>query len=96
MLFHTTFKPKANYGHQEQKKTLELWSKWQPPQGFQIRAFYFAVDGRGFTIVEAQTAEAMLEVTALWARVYLDYEIVPIVDLDQALPRIQKAIAARE
>jgi hypothetical protein len=94
MLFYTTYKPKPGFGHEDQKQALELWSKWQPPAGIEIKAFYLSADARGFVISEAKTAEAIFESIAPWAGNLLDYEIVPIVEMDKALPPLQKAVAS--
>jgi hypothetical protein len=96
MLFHTTFTPRAGYTEEDGKRVLELWSKWQPPEGLKIKAFYVGVDGRGFIISEANTAEAIYEGVAPWAGVLLDYDIVPVVEVDKAVEIGQKAIAFRK
>lgn len=96
MLFHTTFKYKSGYTDEDQKRVLGLWSKWQPPEGMEIKAFYVGVDSRGFLITEAQTAEAIYEAVAPWAGVLLDYDIVPIVEVGKAVELLQKTIAFRE
>lgn len=95
MLFHTTFKAKAGFTHEAQKRTLELWAKWQPPKGFELKAFYMAADGRGFTIAEAETAEAAYEANAPWL-IFFDWDLVPIVEIEKAVGITQKAIAFRE
>ncbi len=96
MLFHTTFTYRAGYTEKDAKRVLELWSKWQAPEGMEIKAFYVGVDGRGFLITEANTAEAIYEGVAPWAGVLLDYDIVPVVEVDKAVEIGQKAIAFRE
>ena len=96
MLFHTAFTPRAGYTEEDGKRVLELWAKWQPPEGLEIKAFYVGVDGRGFVISEANTAEAVYEGVAPWAGVLLDYDIVPVVEVDKAVEIGQKAIAFRE
>ena len=96
MLFHIIFKGKAGYTHEDQKRVLELWSRWQPPEGMEIKTFYVGVDGRGFIIIEAKTAEAIYEAIAPWVSVLFDYEVVPIIEVDKAVELLQKAIAFRE
>ena len=96
MLFHTTFTPKPGYGHEDQKKALELWSRWTPPEGHEIKSFYMSSDGRGFIVTEITSAEAGFEAAAPWASVYLNYDTVPVVPIDEAIPILQKAIAFRE
>lgn len=95
MLFHTTFTPKAGYTEDDQKRALKLWMKWQPPAGLEIKAFYMGTDGRGYIISEVNTSEAMYEGVTPWSSVLFDYEAVPVVEIDKAVPLIQKAIAFR-
>ena len=95
MLFHTTFKAKVSFTHEVQKRALELWAKWQPPKGLEMKAFYMAADGRGFTIAEVESAEAAYEANAPWL-VFFDFELVPIVEIEKAAGIAQKAIAFRE
>jgi len=96
MLFHVTFKAKAGYTEDDAKRVLELWSKWQPPEGMEIKAFCVAAGGGGYIITEAQSAEILFEAFAPWASVLLNYDIVPVVDVEKAAELGQKAIAFRE
>ena len=96
MLFHNTFKNKSGYTEEDRKRVLGLWSKWQPPEGMEIKSFYMGVDGRGFLIIEAKTAEAVFEAVAPWSGVLLDYEIVPIVEVGKAVEIFQQTIAFTE
>lgn len=95
MLFHTTFRQRAGITTADQKKLLELWTGWTPPAGFEIKSFYIAADGRGFTVTEVDKAETMYAVTTLWAGVFLDYEVTPIVPVETAVPILAAAIAKR-
>ena len=96
MLFHTTISPKAGVTHEDAKKSLEMWLRWKQPEGFEIKSFWLAPDGRGFLIVEAETAESAYEATGPWVNVNLDYDIVPIIEIEKAVPLMEKAIAFRE
>ena len=62
----------------------------------EIKTFYVGVDGRGFIIIEAKTAEAIYKAIASWVSVLFDYEVVPIVEVDSAAELLQKTIAFRE
>jgi len=53
-------------------------------------------DGRGFVITEIKTAEAAYEGVAPWSGVLLDYDVVPVIEVDKAIGLLQKAIAFRE
>jgi len=96
MLFHTTNIPKAGLTHEDRKIVLKLWANFQPPEGFEIKSFNIAADGRGFGLIEAASAEAIYEALSLWADVYINYEIVPVMEADKAIDIENKAIAIRE
>jgi len=96
MLFHSTYKPKAGSTHEDQKKMAALWSKFTPPEGIEIKSHYSSVEGGGFVIFEAATAEAIYEVNSIWSGVYIDYDIVPIIEVEKAVELGDKAIAMRE
>jgi hypothetical protein len=96
MLFHVTQKPRAGYTHDDQKKALEMWARWEPPKGFEVKSFFLAPDGRGFLVVDAETAEALYEAPAPWTVVYLDYDITPVVEVETGVELQQKGMAFRE
>ena len=96
MLFHVTYRPKAGYTHEDQKMQLKLWENWSPPEGYEIKAFHVAPDGRGFALAESATAEALVEAASLWGGVYIDFDIVPVVEVGKAVEATNKAIATRE
>lgn len=96
MLFHISHTYKAGFTHEDQKKMLDVWANFEPPAGYETKWHVFSPDGRMFSLVEAPSAEVVFEVVALWAGVMLDYEIVPVVDVEATVPLIEKAIAIRE
>ena len=96
MLFFQTYKPKAGFTHEDQKLMLNLWAQWTPPEGIEIKSFHVAPDGRGFLLIEGATAEAMYEGMAPWSNVLLDYEVVPVIDVETSLELLSAAVAKRE
>jgi hypothetical protein len=96
MLIHLSWKPRSGLTHDDQKRILELWAKWEAPEGFDIKMHVIAPDGGGFGLVEAKTAEALHEAIAPWAAVLFDYVAVPVVDIDNAIPILESGIARRE
>ena len=56
----------------------------------------FGTDSTGFALIEAESAEALMEGTAVWAGVLLDYDVIPVVPVETAVEIFQKAIAYRE
>jgi len=96
MLFMTTFRPKPNITHAEQKESLALWDMFQPPSGFEFKSYYSAADGRGWAVVEADSIEAVYEAYAPWGEVYMNQEVIPVMDMGKAIELLKKAIATRE
>jgi hypothetical protein len=96
MLFHTTFTPKVGTTTEDQAAMLQLWAKWTPPEGFEIKSFHISAEGEGFVITEAESAEALMEVTFVWGGAILDYKVVPVVEVEGAVQLLGKALAYRE
>ncbi len=65
MLFHLTWEF-TDTSEAGQKRSLHLFSKWQPGPG-KFQAFYgFADGGGGVAFVEAQSAAELAKTTAPW------------------------------
>ena len=96
MLFHISHKYKAGFTHEDQKKMLEVFADFEFPAGYEIKWHVFSPDGRMFSLVEAPSVEVVFEVVAHWSGVLLDYEVLPVVDIEATVPILEKAIAARE
>ncbi len=95
MLFCVSWNPRAGQAGPESEAALEMFTRWTPPAGMDIKAMYARVDGGGFCVCEVSSAEVVFSATAPWAGVYLDYEVVPIVEIDKAVGLLQEAIAFR-
>jgi hypothetical protein len=96
MLFLIGYKPKPGRLEAEDQRVLNLFVKWKPPAGITIKSHYIRADGGGLVIVEADSAVAMVEANATWIP-FLDYEAaVPIVEISEALPALQRVAAWRE
>ena len=96
MLFMQVFTPKTGLTHEDQKNSLKQWENFTPPKGMEIKSFHCSPDGKGFLLIEAESAEALFEPMAIWAGVYLNYEIMPVVEVEKAVEFWNKAIAKRE
>src|SRR4029079_7272419 len=81
---------------EEGDKSLELFTRWKPPQALQMNGMWARADGGGFCICEASSAEVVFEACAPWADVLLDYDIIPIVEVEKAVELLKKAIAFRK
>ena len=64
MLFHVEWEF-IDRSEDGQKRSLEVFGRWQPPEGADFQAFYGYADGTGgFAIVEADTAAALAQASA--------------------------------
>ena len=95
MLFYVSWKNRAGQGPQELEAGLDVFSRWEPPTGFEFKAIYARADGGGFCICEAASAEVMFEATAPWAGGLLDYEMAPIVEIERAVEIMGQAVEFR-
>ena len=97
MLFLLTWELRPGHGPQELDEVLEIFSRWEPPAGYDISNFYLRADGAGgFATVETDSSETFFDGVAPWAGSYLDYEIVPIVEIERGVELMNKASAFRK
>ena len=87
MLFYVGWKPRAGQGPEEGEAGLKVFARWKAPKGLEFKGMWGRADA---------SAEVMFEATAPWAGAYLDYDIVPIVDIAKAVELFDKAIAFRK
>lgn len=96
MLFAVTFTPRPGTTEDRDKRVLSIFTNWAPPAGYAFKGLYDYADVEGgIAIVEAASAEALLEAHAPFAA-YFTFQVRPIVDAQQAVPLLQKAYAFRD
>ena len=95
MLLAVTYKPKDNVTEESEKRSLNLFVNWTPPQGFEFKAHYVTGSGKGIAIVEASSALAVLEAMAPWGP-HLNFDSEPCVAIAESVPVTQKAFAWRD
>ena len=95
MLFHVTFHWKAGVTTEDQASTIKIFADWSPPDGFAIERFVVGADGTGFLIVSAESAEALYRTTSIWAGAYIDYEVVPVVEIEKSIEILSEGLAFR-
>ena len=70
------------------KRTLKLFTNWQPP--FEFKGHWARGDGQGGTAVfEADSAEQVLEGISPWSA-FFDFDVTPAVEIQQAVPILAK------
>jgi hypothetical protein len=96
MLFVMSWVTRATVAEDGTKRIFKMLSQWKPPAGFEFKGFYDYSDGTGgVAIVDASSAEAMLEVCAAWG-VHLEFTVRPIVPVEVATPIFERAITWRD
>lgn len=96
MLFAITFTPRPGTTEERDKRTITLFTNWQPPAGYEFKGLYDFADGNGgMGIVEASSAEVLLEAHAVWTT-FFEFSVRPIVEAQQAVAIFQKAHAWRD
>jgi Domain of unknown function (DUF3303) len=77
------------------RRALELFSKWQPPDGTTFHQFVGRVDGEGgFAIVETDDATQLLTETLKFAPFNV-FQIHPVVDMNEWAQAAQGGIEFR-
>lgn len=95
MLFSATYTPRSASEEQD-KRMLKLFSNWQPPASVGIKGFYDYADMEGgFMVVEASSAELLLEMIAPWAA-FFQFSVRPIIPVEASAAIQQKAFAWRD
>ncbi len=95
MLFAMTYVAR-DVSEDKEKRSLSLFTHWKPPAGYEFKAHYALADGTGgLGIIEAASAAAILEAHSPWGP-FFEFKIVPIVEIDKAVPVFQRVQAWRE
>lgn len=95
MLLYVAWKARPGHGAEESETALEVFTRWDPPAGMEIKGMWARADGGGFCLCEVDSAEAAFAGTAPWVDAYLDYEVTPVVEMEKAVGLFQDAIAFR-
>lgn len=73
------------YTPRDARRAAARFTKWAPPEGYNITAHYFSPDGRGFAIVEADSVITLVAATAAFDDV-IDFEVTPVAPIEEAMP----------
>lgn len=96
MLFASIYSFRASTSEATVKRVTNLFVNWQPPKGYTIKVHYSFADGSGgMALVEASSEAALYEATLPWLP-FLEFRVVPIVEIEKAVPLGLAAIAWRE
>ena len=78
------------------KRSLEVFSKWSPPESDTFHAFLARVDGNGgYALIESDNPLGALDSASKFAP-WFEFQVVPVVDMGEAVPVFNESIAWRE
>lgn len=96
MLFGVTWVNRGGATEESDKRTLKLFTSWQPPSGVEFKGFYdYADSSGGIAIVESNSAESLYETMAPWAT-YFTFTCRPIIATEQSAGVYQKVLSWRD
>lgn len=96
MLFAVIYTPRGDVTEEKEKRSLQLFTNWTPPDGYDQKAHYTRADGGGgIVIAEASSAAALAEAAAPWGP-FFEIETVPLVDVSEGVAIAQKVNAWRD
>lgn len=81
---------------ERQKRTLSMFSQWQPPEGADFQGWYGYADGRGGVAIVDVDSEATLQRTiGPWAP-FMRFTPRPILPIQESVAIAGEAVAFRE
>jgi hypothetical protein len=95
MLFHIAWEF-TDQSEEAERRSLAVFSQWQPPEGAQFQGFYgFADGGGGVAIIDVDSVETLTRTTTPWTP-WLRFEVTPILPIEQATQIAGEAVAFRD
>ncbi|HEU0074858.1 MAG TPA: DUF3303 family protein [Dehalococcoidia bacterium] len=83
MLFHVTWEF-VDSSEDGEKRSLDVFSNWQPPAGAEFRGFYgFADNSGGVAIIEVDSLQTLARTTAPFIP-WLHFAATPIIPIEEA------------
>jgi hypothetical protein len=79
-----------------EKRSMDVFSKWTPPEGVTFHEFLVRLDtAGGYAVVESDNPLLVAEGPAKFAP-WFNFEVTPVVDMTDGLPVAQEAIDFRD
>lgn len=95
MLFHVRWEF-VDTTEEGERRSLAVFSSWQPPAGAEFQGFYgFADNSGGVAIIEADSAATLTRTTAPWTP-WLRFTVTPIVPIEEATAIAGEAVQFRD
>jgi hypothetical protein len=95
MLFHVSWEF-VDTSEEGVRRSLAVFSKWEPPAGADFQGFYGFADGRGgVAIIEADSVATLARTTAPWVP-WLRFTVTPILPIEESSAIAGDAIGFRD
>ena len=95
MLFHVTWEF-IDATEEGQRRSLKVFSGWQPPEGAEFKGFYGFADGSGgVAIIEAESAGVLARTTAPFTP-WLRFTSTPILPVEESAAIAGEGVQFRE
>ena len=95
MLFHMSWEF-IDTSEEGEKRSLDVFSKWQPAAGAEFRGFYgYADNSGGVAILEVDSLQTLAKTTAPFVP-WIRFAATPILPVEEAAAIAGEAIAFRE
>lgn len=95
MLFHVTWQF-VDTSEEGERRSLSVFSQWQPPAGAEFQGFYGFADGTGgVAIVEVDSAATLARTVDPWTP-WLAFEVTPILPIEEASAIAAEGMAFRD
>lgn len=95
MLFHVTWEF-VDTSEEGEKRSLDIFSNWQPPAGAEFRGFYgFADNSGGVAIIEVDSLQTLARTTAPFTA-WLHFTATPIIPIEESAAIGGEAVAFRD
>jgi hypothetical protein len=95
MLFHVQWEF-TDTSEEGERRSLKVFSQWQPPAGAEFKGFYGFSDGSGgVALIEVDSAATLARTTAPWVP-WLTFTTTPIIPIEESAAIGGEAIAFRD
>ena len=83
-------------GKRSAKRSLELFSKWEPPAGVMFHQFVGRLDGEGaFAVVETDNPTDILDASAKFNPLKV-FNVHPVIDMAEWAQKLQEGVEFRD
>lgn len=95
MLFHVMWQF-TDQSEESERRSLEVFASWTPPEGADFQGFYGFADGTGgVAIIEVDNAATLTRTTAPFTP-WLSFTVTPIVPIEEAAAIAGEAVTFRD